>query len=110
MDFELIFAYNALERYDDAIKAIRSAMANDPNDVMFLRELGFAYLHAGRLDEAIETYKKGIEQFTDKQLATKAEMAINLAAAYQQQGNIEQYKSWGTKAKGWAPPGSGSAG
>lgn len=106
LDFELIFAYNALERYDDAIKAIRSAMENDPNNVMFLRELGFAYLHSDKLDDAIETYKKGIERCTDQQLATKAEMAINLSAAYKKKGNMEEYKTWGNKAKLWAPPGS----
>jgi tetratricopeptide (TPR) repeat protein len=106
LEFELIFAYNALKNYDEAISIINSALQNDPKNVMFYRELGYAYLQKKEYDKCFTSYKQGIEMCTDKQTETKSEMAINMANAYKDVGNMDEYKNWGTRAKGWATPNS----
>jgi tetratricopeptide (TPR) repeat protein len=106
LEFELIFAYNALARYDDALNIINAALQNDPKNVMFYRELGYAYLKKKNFDKSVASYKQGIDMCTDKQNDAKGEMAINLASAYKLMGNQDEYMNWGNKAKAWATPGS----
>jgi len=106
LEFELIFAYNALARYNDALNVINTALQNDPKNVLYYRELGYAYLQKKDYDKSITAYKQGIDMCTDKQNDAKSEMAINMANAYKSAGNLDEYKNWGNKAKGWATPGS----
>lgn len=106
LEFELIFAYNALLRYDDAIRILDAAVQNDPKNVLFYRELGYAYLNKSIYDKAIGYYKQGIDMCTDAQKDAKAEMAINMAGAYKSKGDLGSFKEWGQKAKEWAQPGS----
>ncbi|GAA4332826.1 hypothetical protein GCM10023149_39310 [Mucilaginibacter gynuensis] len=106
LEFEISFAYNALKRYDEAIKFLEGVHKARPDDILTYRELGYAYLEKGEPAKAIPYYKDGIEKCNDKQLANKAEMAINLAKCYERLNNKEEAKTWGTKAKQWAPEGS----
>lgn len=43
--FELVYAYNALERPEDAIRVSKSEFAKNPKDELLCREMAFAYLH-----------------------------------------------------------------
>jgi len=106
LEFELIFAYNALAQYDDAIKVLESAVQNDPKNTLFYRELGYAYLKKALYDKSIAYFKQGLDICTDKQNDTKAEIAINMAQDYKLLGNDAEYKEWGQKAKAWASAGS----
>ena len=102
LEFELSFSYNALQRYDDAIKVLESALKNKPKDIIFFRELGYSQLNKGDFNSAVKTYKDGIEICSDSQNAERSEMAFNMALIYQQQlKNDEQFKLWGNKAKSW---------
>ncbi|HNR15573.1 MAG TPA: tetratricopeptide repeat protein [Chitinophagaceae bacterium] len=103
LEFELSFAYNALGRYNEAINVLGPAIKNDPKNMLLIRELGYSYLEKKDYSRAIAIYKEGIEKCSDDELATKSEMAVNMASAYKAAGNEEQYKIWGTKAKEWAP-------
>lgn len=109
LEFELAYSYNALNRPDEAIKILESALKNSPKDIMFLRELGYSYLQKADYPNSIKYYLQGIDICNDKQMDTKSEMALNLSAAYKRSGNNDQYKSWLDKAKLWAPPGSAVA-
>jgi len=105
LEYEMIFAYNTLGDYDGAIKTIEAALPADPMNVLYYRELGYAYLKQRNYDKAISTYKTGINLcFADHQRETKADMAINLAEVYKSSGSDDQYKYWGKLAKLWAKP------
>ncbi len=56
----------------------------------------------GDFNDAVKTYKDGIEKCSDSQNAQRSEMAFNMALIYQQKlKNDEQYRFWGNKAKIW---------
>jgi tetratricopeptide (TPR) repeat protein len=103
LEFELVFAHNALNDYDGAIKIITAALEADAINPLFYRELGYAYMKEKNYFKAILAYKSGINLCTvDSQLDTKAEMAINLAEVYKSSGSDDDFKLWGKLAKSWA--------
>jgi tetratricopeptide (TPR) repeat protein len=106
LEFEMAFAYNALNQTDSAINILELAVKYDNANVLFYRELGYAYLHKEIYDKSISYYKQGIEICTNKQMDTKCEMAINMAKAYQSSGDHADFTIWGNKAKSWATPGT----
>lgn len=103
LEFELAYAYNVLNRFDDAANVLIPAIKNNDKDIFLYKELGYSYLGKSDLDKAISTYKQGIAACGDTHPTEKAEMAINLGRSYHFQKNDEQYKEWLTKAKQWAP-------
>jgi len=106
LEFELIFAHNALNDYDGAIKIINAALEADAINPLLYRELGYACMKQKFFDKAISAYKTGINLCTDSQPDTKAEMAINLAEVYKSIGSDDDFKTWGKLAKSWANPGT----
>lgn len=105
LEFELIFAHNTLGHYDAAITIIKAALEADAMNVLFYRELGYAYMKQRSFDRAISTYKTGINLCTAaSQQETRADMAINLAEVYKSSGSDDQFKVWGKLAKSWAKP------
>jgi len=107
LEFELIYAYNALKDYDNSIKVILAAMANDPLNVIFYRELGYVYMQQKNYYKAIPIFKQGVNLCTDNtQNSIKAEMAINVASIYKSMGADDLFKAWGKLAKTCATPGT----
>ena len=103
LEFEMIFAHNALNDYDGAIKIITSALDADALNPTFYRELGYAYMKEKIYFKAIYAYKTGITLCTsESETDAKAEMAINLAEVYKSIGSDDQFKTWGKLAKAWA--------
>ena len=92
LEFELGFAYNALQQYDKAIPVLEKATENDDKDQLLYKELGFAYLNSEQFDKAEITYIKGIEISKDD--AIKCEMALNMSNAYFVLKNKEKFKKW----------------
>ncbi len=103
LEFEMAYAYNVSNKFADAIKLLEPAIKNDPGNIMFYREMGYAYLGQSNLAKAIEYYKQGVDHCNEQQLSEKSEMAINMARAYKLSGDDAAYKEWGAKAKQWAP-------
>lgn len=101
--FELAFAYNALQRFDNAILVLESAIKHNSADAYFYKELGYAYLQKKEYDQAIEAYKKGLAHFPDKVDIDRGEMAFNMAQAYKALGNRDDYNNWMIKAKSFMP-------
>ena len=106
LEFELVYAYNALQQYDKSIAALSTALKRKPKDVLLGNELAYANLHKGNFKEAIELYLQFISLCPDSLMVQKSEMAINLARAYGQVGSKEEQQKWMDKAKAWAPEGS----
>jgi tetratricopeptide (TPR) repeat protein len=106
--FELVYAYNALERPGDAIRVSRSEFAKHPKDELLCREMAFAYLRLKSYKEAATQYQACIALCDDSesQMAEKSELAMNLSSAYKTLADTSNSELWREKAKRWAPKGS----
>jgi len=106
--FELVYAYNALERSEDAIRVSKSEFAKNPKDELLCREMAFAYLHLKSYKEAATQYQSCIALCGDSesQMAEKSELAMNLSSAYKALADTPNSEAWLEKAKRWAPKGS----
>ncbi|MBK0377751.1 tetratricopeptide repeat protein [Mucilaginibacter segetis] len=103
IEFEIAFAYNVLKRYNDAVILLEDAIKNNPDFGSFYKELGYAYLKLSDYKKAIPVFIKAIEMNKDKQSETRGELAINLAAAYKNSGDNDNYNTWMKKAKEYTP-------
>lgn len=97
LEFELAYAYNATKQHNRAAEVLQSAIAHDPKNYLFYRELGYSLIRLNRIEEAEEAYTKGIELSDSKY--QKSEMAINMAQAYSQAKNKEKFKKWAKLTK-----------
>lgn len=106
--FELVYAYNALERPEDAIRLSKTEFAKNPKDELLCREMAFAYLHLKSYKDAVPQYQACIALCGDSesQLAEKSELAMNLSSSYKAMGDAPNSEVWLEKAKRWAPKGS----
>ncbi len=106
--FELVYAYNALERPEDAIRLSKSEFAKNPKDELLCREMAFAYLHLKSYKEAATQYQACIALCGDSesQMAEKSELAMNLSSTYKALADTPNSEAWLEKAKRWAPKGS----
>jgi len=103
--FEISYAYNALGRYENAIQVLKFAVERDMKNVFLGSELAYSYLASGKNKEAIEQYLHFIQICPDEN-ERKAEMAINLAQAYEKLGDKDNYDKWLSNAKKWAKDGT----
>jgi tetratricopeptide (TPR) repeat protein len=106
--FELAYAYNALQRPEDAIRVSKDEFRKNPKDELLCRELAFAYLHLNSYKDAVDQYKSCIAlcDDSDSGRAEKSELAMNLSAAFGQLGDAQNRGRWLEQAKAWAPKGS----
>ncbi len=106
--FELVYAYNALDRPEDAIRVSKSEFAKNPKDELLCREIAFAYLHQKSYPEAVTQYQACVALCGDSesQMAEKSELAMNLSSAYKALSDSPNSEAWMEKAKRWAPKGS----
>ncbi len=106
--FELAYAYNALQRPEDAIRVSKDEFRKNPKNELLCREIAFAYLHAKSYQDAVEQYQSCIVLCDDSESgrAEKSELAMNLSAAFERLGDTQNQGAWLEKAKTWAPKGS----
>jgi tetratricopeptide (TPR) repeat protein len=106
--FELTYAYNAVGRAEDAIRVSKSGLVRNPKDELLCRETAFAYLHLKSYKAATEQYQTCIAlcDDSDKSMAEKSELAVNLSSAYERLGDAQSRDAWKKKAQDWAPKGS----
>ncbi len=104
LEFELAYAYNHLGRFDDAIKIITKAINNDPQNFYLFRELGFAMLYSERVEEAEKVYRASLTLAKTK--AEKAEVAINMAAAFFRLQDRTKFDEWAKLVRTNTPEGS----
>jgi tetratricopeptide (TPR) repeat protein len=94
------YAYNVIKNFDKAIDVLNKAIKNNPKDYMLYKELGFAFIHQNKLDNAEKAYLKGIELSTVK--AQQAEMAHNMAYSYFQIKNKAKFEEWAKLTRKYA--------
>lgn len=106
--FELAYAYNALDRPQDAIRVSKDDFAKYPKDELLCREIAFAYLGLKSYKEASEQYQVCISLCGDAEgmRAEKSELAMNLSGVFDNLGEPSKRDEWREKAKLWAPKGS----
>ena len=106
--FELVYAYNAVERPEDAIRLSKSEFAKNPKDELLCREMAFAYLHLKSYKEAATQYQDCVALCGDSEseMAEKSELAMNLSSTYKALADTPNSDAWLEKAKRWAPKGS----
>ncbi|MBC8052850.1 MAG: tetratricopeptide repeat protein [Sphingobacteriaceae bacterium] len=100
VEFELSYNHNAKGQYENAIKVLKGAIKNDSKNFWFYRELGYAYMNLGKLDEAEKVYSTGIEISND--VSQKAEMAYNMTLTFFQKEKKEKCKEWIEKTRSFA--------
>src|SRR5271157_3091373 len=105
---ELAYAYNELGRPGDTLRVVKSEFAKKPKDESLCREMAFAYLKLQSYKEATEQYQSCIALCDDseKGMAEKSELAINMSAAYERMGDTQNRDAWRKKSRDWAPKGS----
>lgn len=89
---ELGFSYNCLSNFKKAIDILKSAVVEDPTSAYIHKELLYAQIHNGQLEDAITTYDKIINEITDK--TYNGENAFNILGEYFRQKNIEKFNQW----------------
>jgi tetratricopeptide (TPR) repeat protein len=100
LEFELAYSYNCLEQFNKAITVLQSAIKTTPDDCYLYKELSYAEMHIGQLENAAETCNKGISICAERIL--KAEIAYNLAYQYYKIKDKENFNLWFDKTKKWA--------
>lgn len=104
LEFELAFAYNALQKFDKAIPILENALKNQPKNALFYRELGYALINTKQFEKAEKTYLKGIE-ISDKN-SEKSEMAVNMSHTYFKLKNRKKFDEWAQITRKHAPKNS----
>ena len=62
--------------YDQAIESIKRSIELEPENEQFIKNLGQAYIMAGRYDDAIEVYEKYLEDYPEDIAAKKRLVTI----------------------------------
>lgn len=103
MAFELGFAYNALERYEQAIPVITKALELTPKECYLYKELTYAQCNTGKLSDAESSATKGLPNCDDTEM--KAEIVYNIAYQYYKLKDKTNFAIWAEKTKKWAAKG-----
>ena len=99
MAVELAFAYNALDRFNDAIPVLHKAIELTPDYWYIFKELSYAYMKTNKLKEAGETSLKGIKYAKSDEV--KSEMAYNMAYSYFQNKDKDNFTIWAKETLKW---------
>lgn len=104
LEFELSFAYNALNQFENAILVLEKAIEHNSKNFYFYRELGYSYLNLNKVKEAEEIYRKGISA-SDNDFE-KSEMAVNMAQSYFTSRDKKKFDEWAKLTRKYAEKGS----
>ncbi|WP_223648861.1 tetratricopeptide repeat protein [Hymenobacter psoromatis] len=100
---ELAYTYNVLQQYDKAIAVALNGLETTPDNCYTYKELSYAQLQLGQLEDAVTTYKKSISLCTDK--AIKSEIAFNITGHYYRTKDRSNFDYWAKEIKKWATKG-----
>ncbi|MEQ8350449.1 MAG: tetratricopeptide repeat protein [Leptospiraceae bacterium] len=81
--------YVRLERYDDAVQSYYQALRIDPNRSSLYLGLGHALQKAGKPEEAINIWKKALQQGVQLSQSEEKEIRFALARVYEDNGAFE---------------------
>jgi tetratricopeptide (TPR) repeat protein len=100
MAFELGFAYNTLERYEQAIPVITKALELSPKECYLYKELVFAQCNTDKLADAENAARVGLPYCNETEM--KAEITYNIAYQYYKKRDKENFAKWAVETKKWA--------
>lgn len=89
---ELAYSYNCLGRYQDAITILQKALELNPLDAYTNKELIYAEIKNGNLDNARVVCRKVFKECQDK--TYNPENAYNILHAFYLKKDITNFKSW----------------
>lgn len=102
VEFELAYAYNALERFNDAIAVLDKAIQRKPAECLYYKELSYAQIHVNNMGKADEATRSGVQHCEDKKM--KAEICYNLTYTYFKNKDKSKFEIWAAETKKWAEP------
>jgi tetratricopeptide (TPR) repeat protein len=92
--FEHAYALNALGRFDETISLLSPIVASNTKTNDLIAELAYAYLAQGEYQKSIGLYTLAIDYDQKHPSHRRWEFARNIAAAYEQLGEIKQRDHW----------------
>lgn len=104
LEFELGYAYNALEEFEKASIVLEKAIAHNSDNFYFYRELGYSYKNLNLIKKAEKTYVTGMKKSNNEY--EKSEMAINMAQAYFHLNDRKKFDKWAELTRKYAEKGS----
>jgi len=96
LQVELAFSYNCLKRYNDAITVLNKAVKQNPLDSYTNKELIYALVKNGNLEEAKNVYRKVLKEVKDK--TYNSENAYNILQYYFIKKDVKNFESWLSEA------------
>jgi hypothetical protein len=99
LSVELAYSYNCLKQYDSAIAVLQYALKANATDAYTNKELVYAQLKSGRLDEASKSCKNAITVCKDK--TYNGENCYNLLHSYYEKKDKENFNHWLGETKKW---------
>lgn len=96
---ELAFSYNCLEQYDKAIAALKNVIKDNSKDPYPYKELVFALVKSGDLEQAAKICTKAIAVCEDQ--TYNGEMCYNLLHEYFIKKDKTNFDQWLPVAKKW---------
>lgn len=97
---ELAYSYNCLNQHDKAISVLQTAIQKDPIDAYMNKELIYAQIKSGLLDEAAQSCKKAIALCKDQ--SYNGENCYNLLHTYYVNKDRKNFLLWLDETKKWA--------
>ncbi len=96
---ELAYSYNCLQQYDSAVAVLKDALKTNPNDAYTNKELIYAQIKSGLLDEASKSCKNAIAVCIDK--TYNGENCYNLLHTYYLNKDKGNFNLWLSETKKW---------
>jgi tetratricopeptide (TPR) repeat protein len=96
---ELAFSYNCLSKFDKAITVLQNALEENPADAYTNKELIYAQLKLGQLENAAVSCQKAIKICTDK--TYNGENCYNLLHNYYLNKDKANFNLWLSETKKW---------
>lgn len=96
---ELAYSYNCLGQYNDAVSVLQMALKDNPKDAYTNKELVYAQIKSGQLDQASESCRNAIARCTDK--TYNGENCYNLLHEYYLRKDKDNFNLWLSETQKW---------
>ncbi len=100
LNTELAFSYNCLGQYEKVIPLLTSVLQDNPADAYTNKELIFAQVKLGQLENAAESCRRAL--IACKDTTYNAENCYNLLYTFYEKKDKTNFKLWLTETKRWA--------
>ncbi len=99
LSVELAYSYNCLAQYENAVAVLEEALKANPTDAYTNKELIYAQIKSGQLDQASESCKNAIAVCTDQ--TYNGENCYNLLHTYFVKKDKDKFNLWLSETRKW---------